>query len=87
MALADLVQGVIIVMNGQLYRQPRYVGTSRKVDAGMVNAADTSMFFNLKLMQLLQVEEVQCLPSPPPPLWLTLNLTEGGQSLLFCRLR
>lgn len=39
MALADLVQGVIIVMNGQLYRQPRYVGTSRKVDAGMVNAA------------------------------------------------
>lgn len=44
------------------------------------------MSFNLKLMQLLQVEEVQYLQSPTP-LWLTLHLTEEGQSLLFCRPR
>ncbi|KAG8002712.1 Peroxisome proliferator-activated receptor delta [Nibea albiflora] len=86
--MADLhpVQGVIIDMNGQVYHHPRYVGTFRKVDAGMVNAADISMSFNLKLMQLLQVEDVQYQQSHPP-VWLTLHLTEEDQSLLFCRLR
>lgn len=39
MDLADLGQGVIIDMNGHLDHQPKYVGTSKKVDAGMVNAA------------------------------------------------
>lgn len=39
MALADLVRGAIIDMSGQLYRQPKYVGTFRKVDAGTVSAA------------------------------------------------
>lgn len=39
MALADLVHGVIIDMNGQLYNQPKYVGTFRKGHAGMGNAA------------------------------------------------
>ncbi len=47
MALADLVQGVNIDMNGQLHRQPKYVGTSRKVDAGMVNTAGKLLFFFL----------------------------------------
>lgn len=45
-----------------------------------------SMSFNLKLMQLLQVEEVQCRQFPPP-VWLMVHLTEEAQSLLFCRLR
>lgn len=45
MALADLVQGVIIDMNGQLYRQLKYVDTIRKVDAGMVNAAGKLLIF------------------------------------------
>lgn len=39
MALADLVQDAIIVMNGQPYTHPKYVGIIRKVDAGMVSAA------------------------------------------------
>ena len=39
MALADWDQGVIIDMNGQLYRHPKYVDTIRKADAGMVIAA------------------------------------------------
>lgn len=84
MALAGLVQGVFIDMNGQLYRHPKYAGTFRKVDAGMVNAAGISMSFNhLKLMQLLKVEEDQCLQFPPPVL-PTLHLTEEGQNRLFC---
>lgn len=105
-------------MNGQF--QPKYVGTFRKVDAGMVIAAGKpflffslsciqlnerrlhaykfplliqyfpplgiSMFSNLKMTQLFQVEEVQYLLSPPL-VWLALHLTEEGQGLLFCRLR
>lgn len=86
MALADLVQGVNIDMNGQLHRQPKYVGTSRKVDAGMVNTAGISMSFSLKLMQLLQVEEVQYLQSHPPVLAM-FSLTDEGQCLLCCRLK
>lgn len=39
MALADLVQDAIIVMNGQPYTHHKYVGIIRKVDAGMVSAA------------------------------------------------
>lgn len=39
MARADLVQDAIIVMNGQPYTHPKYVGIIRKVDAGMVSAA------------------------------------------------
>ncbi len=50
MALADLVQGVIIDMNGQLHLPPKYVGTFRKVDAGLVNAAGkVFVFFSIKL--------------------------------------
>lgn len=45
MAVADLVQGVIIDMNGQLYSHPKYVGTFRKVDAGMANAAGRLLLF------------------------------------------
>lgn len=49
MALADLVQGVIIDMNGQLYSQPKYVGTFRKVGAGMVNAAGKLFYLSPQL--------------------------------------
>lgn len=45
MALADLVHDVTIDMNGQLHHQPKYVGTFRKVGAGMVNAAGEPSFF------------------------------------------
>lgn len=37
MAAADWVQGATIAMSGQF--QPKYVGTFRKVDAGMVIVA------------------------------------------------
>lgn len=86
MALADLVQDAIIVMNGQPYTHPKYVGIIRKVDAGMVSAAGFSMFFSLKLAQLLQEEGLQYLRSPPP-VWLTRHLIGEGQNLQFCKLR
>lgn len=113
MALADLVQDAIIVMNGQPYTHPKYVGIIRKVDAGMVSAAGKlppplppcllfkkihhlipyifsllgfSMFFSLKLAQLLQEEGLQYLRSPPP-VWLTRHLIGEGQNLQFCKLR
>lgn len=39
MAFADTVQAVVTDMNGQLDRHPKYVGTFRKVHAGMVTTA------------------------------------------------
>lgn len=45
MAHAGWVRGVIIAMNWQLYPQPKYAGTFRKMDAGMVNAAGKPVFF------------------------------------------
>lgn len=45
MARADWVRGVIIAMNWQLYPQPKYVGTFRKMAAGMVNAAGKPILF------------------------------------------
>lgn len=44
MALAGLAQGAIIDMNGQSYHHPKFVGTFRKVDAGLVKAAGTPCF-------------------------------------------
>lgn len=85
MALADLVQDAIIVMNGQPYTHHKYVGIIRKVDAGMVSAAGFSMLFSLKLAQLLQEEGLQYLRSPP--VWLTRHLIGEGQNLQFCKLR
>lgn len=81
MGIADLVHCVIIDMNGQPL--PKYVGTIRKVDAGMVTTAGIAMSFSLKLMQGLQIEDVQYRSSPL--VWLVLHLAEEGQSLLFCR--
>lgn len=45
-----------------------------------------SMFFSLKLAQLLQEEGLQYLRSPPP-VWLTRHLIGEGQNLQFCKLR
>ncbi|KAM3617092.1 uncharacterized protein V6R79_002130 [Siganus canaliculatus] len=82
MALADLVQDVIIDMSGQ-HLHPKYVGTFRKVDAGMVSAAGTFMSFSMRVVQLVQEEEALYPPSPPP-VFLMLHLTEEAPSLIFC---
>ncbi|KAM3872307.1 makorin, ring finger protein, 4 [Diretmus argenteus] len=54
----------------------QYAGTSRKVDAGLVKAADISTSFVLVTMQLLQVEGVQCLLTIP--LVSSKQTTEDG---------
>lgn len=58
MALADLVQGVTIDMNGQVH--PRYVGTFRKVDAGMVNAAGKCFYSPTKVVCECMNERMTC---------------------------
>lgn len=55
MALADMVQGVIIDMNGQLYRHLKSVDTFRKEDAGTVIAAGKLLTFFFLFYSLLYV--------------------------------
>ena len=45
MAPVHLVQGVTIYISGLLFPQTKYAGTSKKVDAGMGNAAGKASKF------------------------------------------
>ncbi|XP_061549226.1 makorin, ring finger protein, 4 isoform X3 [Phycodurus eques] len=84
-----MARDAIIDTNCPPHNHPKFVATSRKVHAGMVNTAGTSMSPNLKVVQMLQAEDCLYQRShpphfrPPPPLRPEVQLTEEVQRLLL----
>lgn len=87
MALVDLVQDVTFYMSGLLWLQPKYASTFKKVDAGMVSNAGTSMYFSPMGRQPVQEEGVLRLQSIAIIGLTTHYLTAEDLNPLYAKLR